>query len=197
MAFACLNISTAFKKPTGELCKSSGIALLRNILPDSVYSFVKNKPIIFYSYGHYGYSWAVLARSDEDFRAFSGRVNYSGDKFLTEQMEANQFDSTAFFSVNNELLSWAFDSLSAEAYKMQAVMPKRYVTLYSDLSVIDACGVGTFNSNNAETFSGPDSLEFNRKYQKLILLMRWLSSPDIRQFIPDNAINQIMLIIRG
>lgn len=68
-------------------------AILRSALPDSFYSEVENRPVLFYSYGHYGYTWSIITKIDNDFRAMSGKVDYRGAKRLIEPSADNSFDS--------------------------------------------------------------------------------------------------------
>ena len=161
---------------------------LRKKLSATCCQTTENRPVIFYSYGHYGYSWSLLTKFDKDIRAFSGRTTYLGDKLLTEASDSNQFDSIGLFSSNEALISWGFDSIGIEGLKMKAIKPKHYVSANENLSVIDSDGLCVFDSDNASAFSGPDSLEFNKKFHKLCLLMRWLSEPEIKPFIPKKLI---------
>lgn len=177
------NSTPSFNKPLTkeDLCR---------FLPDSVCSLLDKSPIIFYSYGHYGYSWSLLVKKNNNVRAYSGKVSPLGKSSLTEQNVNNIFDSTALFRSNQELIDWGLDSISLVASKMKAVMSKYGTTVYSDLDVYNSDGICTFTSDNAVLFSGPDSLIFNKKLQKLKLLMRWLSDPKIRQYIPASTFNR-------
>lgn len=159
---------------------------LFHALPDSVYSQVKGNPMILYSSGHYGYLWSIIIRTDTNFRAFNGKVSYGGDN--SANIEASKFDSTLFFSKNRDLLLWAFDTISTETKKMKIVNREQYFPIFTDISVINSKGVDIFSSYGATAFPGSDSMQFNQKFQKLLLIMSWLSNPKIRQYIPDDAI---------
>lgn len=175
-------------EPTCDSDITKSEDFLCSVLDDSIYIIVKDKPMIFYSYGHYGYSWSLIAQTDSCFRAFSGRVDYGGKRHISTPDETNQFDTTLLFSRNRALLYWGLDTIPTEVNKMERVNRKQYVTFYSDLSVINSDGSIVFSSDNAVAYSGPDSTEFNKKYDKLRLIMRWLSDPYIRQYIPVSAI---------
>lgn len=170
--------------------KGNIVNRLCHALPDSIYSFLKNRPMIFYSYGHYGYSWSLIAKMDSDYKAFSGRVDYLGRCHFNERSESNAFDSTLLFSQNRALLSWGFDSIQTEAGRMKKIKNETYVTFYKDISVIGSEGKTVFSSDDATAYSGPDSVSFNKKFQKLSLIMYWLSNAEIREYIPDSAIYQ-------
>ncbi len=111
--FLCMTLSSAFGGPTSGFNNDNSDDILRKSLPDSVYSLLEGKPVIFYSYGHYGYSWTLIAKMDSGYRAFSGRVGYGGDCHLNRPTEFNRFDSTLLFSKNQNLISWGLDSLSS------------------------------------------------------------------------------------
>ncbi len=164
------------------------MASLRRTLPDSIYSQLENRPLLFYSCGHYGYAWSIITQTDSSFRAFSGRVYYNGDNQLTEPTDSTRFDSVAMFSANEALLKWGFDTLPSAGLKMKSLPRVPYVTIYQNLWVMDSCGGRVFASDNAATFSGADSVEFNSRFRKLSLIMHWLSQPIIRPYIPDSVI---------
>lgn len=184
----CFILSWAYKNPSYNE-DNSDMALLYRILPDSIHSMLHNKPILFYSYGHYGYSWAIATKTEDNIRVFSGRVSYSGDCYLENPRGRNRFDSAAFFLANKSLLSWGIDSISTESLTMKPIKCDSCISIHSILSVIDSCGKTVFNSDNTIAFSGPDSLKFNNKFHKLCLIMRWLSDPEIRPYITDSMIS--------
>lgn len=175
--------------PESQMSDNSSTRILREILPDSVYLSFKNKPMIFFSYGHYGYSWSIISVGFDDFTTCSGKVGYHGESTLVEQSEAIQIDSVLFFSENSKLILWGVDSLSVKAAEMTPLKRDTFMTIYSFLSIIDSDGKETFNSDDAIGFSGPDSLEFNHNFHRLWLIMYWLAEPNIRRCIPalDNA----------
>lgn len=162
-------------------------SLLKTIMPDTIYSLIENKPILFYTYGHYGYSWSLVTKVDSNnIHAFSGRVSYSGNNHIIQSTESNRLDSIALFSANADIINWGFDTLPTEGLQMEAV--KKNDIFWTDLDVINCDGMIIFNSNGATVFTGPDSIIFNKKFQKLCLIMKWLSEPKIRKYIPDSVI---------
>lgn len=72
----------------------------------------------------------------------------------------------------------------------EKIKNETYVTFYKDISVIDSEGKTVFSSDDATAYSGPDSVSFNKKFQRLSLIMYWLSNAKIREYIPDSAIYQ-------
>ena len=181
MSLTSRNVASNFNK-----CNEDEIS--RNVLPDSVYSLLKGKSVIFYSYGHHGYSWSLIAKMDSGYQAFSGRVGYGGENHFNKPTDSNQFNTTLLFSKNHALFSWGLDTIAHEIKSMKKISRETYVTFYTNLSIINSDGVNVFNSDDAVAYSGPDSLCFNKKYHKLCLIMYWLSNTNIRQYIPDSVI---------
>ena len=187
--FTCLLISFIVS-PTDELPKlHSGkhtcpYALCSG-LPDIIYKSIENNPFILFTYGHYGYSWSIVARIDNRYQAFSGRVGYCGDKYLSSSKPVNEFDTTSFFIANGTIFEWAFDSIAYLAKDMKEIPRETFVTVYENLSVFNSNRELTFSSLDTQTYSGPDSVKFNSSFHRLSLLMRWLADPEIRKYLPD------------
>ena len=186
--FICCFIISAYRDQSPDSYNDSTLSPLYGFVPDTILSLVEDKPALFYSCGHYGYSWALITKQNKDIRALSGRVNYSGKKSLTDQFDFNQIDSIKLFSSNEALISWGFDSIAKKVLKMRPIKREHYVTIYENLLLMNSEGVVVFDSNDAQVFSGPDSLEFNHNFHKLCLLMRWLAEPEIRQYISNDVI---------
>lgn len=187
--FTCLLISSIVS-PTDEGSKldpgkQSCPNALFNGLPDIICKSIENKPFILFTYGHYGYSWSIVARIDNRYRAFNGRVGYYGDKFLSSSPPVNEFDSTSFFIANGTIFEWAFDSIAYLAKDMKEIPYEAFVTVHENLSVFNNNGELIFNSLDTQSYSGPDSVKFNSSYHRLSLLMRWLADPEIRKYFPD------------
>lgn len=162
--------------------------ILQQISPDSLYPLLKNRPIIYYTYGHYGYSWSLVVRIDSTYRIYSGHVDYSGDQYLDKTSESIPFDTTTLIVNNKALFSWGFDTISTEAVNREKVFRKPFLTIYADLWVFNADGLNIFCSDNAIAFTGSDSIAFNKKFDKLCLIMWWLSNSKIRKHVPESII---------
>ena len=52
---------SALERPISKLDNINSENILYKSLPDSLYSLIKHKSEIFYAYGHYGYSWSLIA----------------------------------------------------------------------------------------------------------------------------------------
>ena len=187
IAIFCITLLLASEKPISNSDNDESENILCRSLPDSIYSLVKNRPVIFYSYGHHGYTWAMIANIDGNLRAFSGRIGYDS-RYLNESTEDDRFDSTLLFSKNRALFSWGFDTIPTKSGVMRKVDREHYITFYTDLSIFNSEGNNVFNSNDAVAFSGPDSINFNQKFNRLSLIMYWLSFHKIREYIPEAEI---------
>lgn len=180
--------SLTSRNPASDFNKYNQNEMLHRSVPDSLYSLLTGKSVIFYSYGHYGYSWSLIAKMDSGYQAFSGRAGYGGEHHFKKPSESEHFDTTQFFSKNQALISWGLDSIASAAKRMIKNSRVPYVTFYTNLSIVNSEGIDVFNSDDAVSYSGPDSSCFNKKYHKLCLIMRWLSDANIRQYIPDSII---------
>lgn len=183
-----LTVFSVWANQTPNLVNADSCGILKHTLPDSLYTILKNKPIIFYSRGHYGYFWSLIARVDSTYQVYSGQVSYSGERYLNEISESDPSDTTKLFIHNNAILSWGFDTIAYEAMNMSKVNRTPYVSLWTDLSIFKCDGVNIFSSDGATAFSGKDSIAFNNKFHKLCLIMWWLADSRIREYIPDSAI---------
>ncbi len=183
-----LNQLSASEMHLSDVDVAEPINVLSRALPDSLNLRVKGHPAIFYSYGHYGYKWSLIVKTESGFNAFSGKMSYLGHPDINQLTEENRIDSAKLFSKNCELLTWAFDSISTEGIDMKRIRRAPYTGIYKDLSVINSEGRILFSSDDAAAFSGPDSLNFNKRFLKLCLIMYWLSEPKIREYIPESTI---------
>jgi len=163
--------------------------LLHHILPHQIDTMIQNKSMIFYTVGHHGYNWSLIVRDGTNFCAYNGRVT-AAEKIVYEQTNDNRFDSIAFFNANNAIFSWGIDSLPIQSVKMKRIRPSGWISIWESLAIINELGetISDFNYNNAIRFSGPDSIVFNDKFNRLALLMYWLASPEVRKFLPDSII---------
>lgn len=184
---ACLFFCVAHKSTVYSVDNKT-ISFLQKILPDSVYSFVKNKSFLLYTYGHYGCSWSILIREDSNIKAYSGRVDYSGNVYFAGQDKNNRFDSIAFFEENKSLIFWGLDTLRYDALKMLPVNDKAYTSIRETLYVINSDGEILFQPVDGVAFSESDDVDLNYKYNKLCLIMKWLAEPEIRKYLPDTLV---------
>lgn len=177
-------MSAAYQDSMSDSGKSVEMKRFRRILPDSIYTMIENRPVLFYFYGHHGYSWCVITRCGNRYSIYRGRVNEGRDEHLAEPLIFNHSDSVTFFSEHEALLSWGFDSLPVEVSKMKPVKSESlFLGYWESLELVDSCGKCIFDSDNTRSFSGPDSVNFNKKFHRLAFTMTWLSAPIFQENI--------------
>lgn len=185
IGIACLSLSATLS--IGDIdCTNSQLTY---VLPDSIALLLQNQPSLFYSYGHYGYSWSIITVVNHDFRTYSGRVSYIGEKAITSTRTEDKFDSTLFFNNNKRLLLWALDTMPFTAQKMTPIYGSHTNSMYTELTIYRPKSKDSFHvDNNVICFAGPDSVVFNHNYHRLCLILRWLSAPNMRKYILDSLI---------
>ncbi len=183
---------SSYDKTVSNTDNSEYINLIYEDMPDSVSKMLEGRPLLYFSIGHYGYRWSILTKEGKNFRTLSGRVSYIGEKYITEPVESIRFDTAELFDANRALILWGLDTLPMEVRRMRSIERGRenYITIYDKFLVFDSRGRRLFDSNGALAFSGPDSLEFNSKYHRLCFMMQWLSTPELRKYVPESAISK-------
>lgn len=184
--FATLILSSFERPKSSNACATVDAASLRNKLsyniPDSIYQDIKDKPLIFYSSGHYGCIWSLVIYVEGNFKAVSGSTS-SGEIIIQKPDGENMLDSTAFFTATRGILRWGLDSLMSEVSLLKPVERKEYSPIYTSISVFSGDSIISLDSYRAISFTGPGSVRFNEKYHRLLLIMAYLAEPYIRQYI--------------
>lgn len=140
---------------------------------DALDKIVSGKRCITFIKGHHGHIWTILVDVDSMYLMFMGNTR-------TCEFKEDTLDN------NSPLLEWAIDSLFSQSLTMKAVNSKVYQPFYENLQVYSCDDRPIFATNNATTFSGPDSVAFNRKLNALIYFMYWHASSDaVRHDLPE------------
>ena len=166
---------------------NSGLHLLKSTLPDSVLSIIDGKPIILYMSGHYAHIWAIILEEENKYEILGGRIDPFGINKRYESVESGIIDTTAFLYANREFLTWGFDSAIIQSKRMKPLDDKIYNALSGNLSIIKNDSIETFTTKNKIVFTGPDSVNFNSKLNKLSHIMYWLAEPHIRKYTADSV----------
>lgn len=83
-----------------------------------------------------------------------------------------------------QTIIWGFDTLSNFAHLLKPLEDTIYNPIYNQLYVIKAGNI-TFRYNDClQYYVGSDSIQFHRKFSKLVFLMLWLASPTNRPYLP-------------
>lgn len=191
----CLICSFLISAQKEEVTPSYDFTLktrLYRILPDSIYSIIEGKPIIYYSnngnkYEESGNNWSLITSIDNKWHVY----NYNSSSFprRIKRLLFDPADSAAFFSANRALFEWGLDTLAINLQKMKPIKPMVETSTRDTITVIKYWDKGAHSTHGATAFSGPDSAEFNAKLHKLILTMCWLSDDDIRKQLPDSLMH--------
>lgn len=161
-------------------------SLLARTLPDSVYQLVKGRPALLYSYGHHGYTWVVITPKDSSYQVYSGKVKSARDySRIYEPTGGNQIDTAMLFSKKRDLFDWAFGKMQSELRNKKRIKGQFYASIYHIFSVIDSAGRTMFTQDAWDKYSGPDSKRFNKKIGEVMIIMLWLSMPELRECIPE------------
>lgn len=167
---------------------TSGKRLLQEVLPRSLQIKYNKSPYIFFSIGHRGYSWSIVANIDGQLSFISGEVNCSGEKIVRSQVFDNKSDSLNFIASNKDLLWGVFNTISHCSDETIVHKPKTYNPIHSNISIFNSNGNMTFNYEGA--IHSNDSLNDCpfKEVARIRLLMLWLAMPDIRQYLSTKDI---------
>lgn len=185
----CLICSFLISAQKEEVTPSYDFSLktrLYKILPDSIYTIIEDNPIIFYSNDSsvYGSFWSLIVYTDNNYCVYSYNP-FPYHRYI-KRVKFDPADSASFFSANQVLFEWGFDTLAIKMQKMKAIEPKAETSIHDTITVIKNWDKGAYSTHGITEFSGPDSVNFNNKLHKLILTMCWLSDDDIRNQLPDS-----------
>lgn len=179
-------MGSMFPVPTSSQHNSRPVNLRLNV-PECVFKIAEGNPTIWYISGYRSYQWPLLTKTKDGIKGFCGKSGYTSDLSLCK-LHLSPTDSIAFFESNKALINWGFDSLTIESVNMKPHYNAQPSPRYENLGVIFSPPGLTFNSEFVVQFSGPDSIYFNNQLNRLMLIMLWLSSPEIRKHIPEKLI---------
>lgn len=152
---------------------------------DSLNSIIMDGQKILYMSGDRAHIWSLVLKENNGFKIISGRIDEFGKNNFYEQTGSYVIDTIGFLSAYDEILSWGLDSLPTQSQTMKAVYRKGYWPFYTSLSIVRQDST-EFDSRDAIAFSGIDSVAFNKKFNNLTGIMRWLAQPQIRVYTPDS-----------
>ncbi len=163
LAFACCNIVLA--KGFHSLPELNGYE--RELWINAKHD---NKGLIFYN-GYNGFNWAIVLEDIDSLLVISG---HTSDGVRADTMIATP-----------DILKWGIDTLASEAQRRKPYYNEEYWPNYKQMFVLSEFGDTLFSLNNAMRYSGPDSISFNSKLNKLIYTLYWFSCPaELRSLIP-------------
>lgn len=155
-------------------CSQSDIQRFDDItnFGDSITDKIKGKEFLYYITGHHGHIWSLAVSQKSYFIIYSGNTRNS------------DFHIDTIFK-NASILKWGFDSLALYSDKMKPVARSSYWPFYERLVLVSSREGIIFDCVETNSFSGPDSLTFNKNLNELKYFMHWFASPtEIKEMLP-------------
>lgn len=142
-------------------------------ITDSILEQLSNNRFIFFSKGHNGHIWSIVVDNAPNYLIFSGNTRES--VFMVDSMNGEY-----------PLISWGMDSLESESQSIKPVQRDSYWPFYTQLILYSEDGKELFKLDNAISYSGQDSIDFNKKLNRLKYFMYWNAcSSDIQEKLPS------------
>lgn len=141
-------------------------------LSDSITDIIEGKEFLYYTKGHYGHIWSLAVSEKSNYIIVSGNTRNNNCHIDT-------------ISINESVLKWGLDSMALHCQKMKPVMRSFYCPFYERLILFSSQKEIVFDCTNTDTYSGIDSVIFNKKLNDLKYLMYWFATPaDIQKKLP-------------
>ena len=154
-----------------SLLKSQRHDVLRN-LEDSITDLVKGKEFLYYTKGHHGHIWSLAISDESNFFIVSGNTRNNDCRIDT-------------ISANESVLKWGLDTMSINFQKMRPTVNSTYWPFHERLILFSPKNEIIIDCNDTNTYSGINSVTFNKKLNKLKYLMYWFATPtDIQEKLP-------------
>lgn len=141
---------------------------------------ISSNNYIFCCTGHHGVIWSLITFDSAEIRFYNGTTRHYIDTSYTVPL-----DTLLFIKDNVKTITWGYDSLAIAAKSMRPLERTEYSPFYNELYVIKD-GKMFFRLNNAISYAGQDSIGFNRKLNRLKLLMLGLAAPSLRPYLPSS-----------
>lgn len=141
-------------------------------LGDSIADMSEGKEFLYYTTGHHGHIWALVFSQNGHYIVVSGNTRNNDCRIDT-------------ISINESRLKWGFDTMAFYCHKMKPVENSSYWPFHERLILFSSQNEIFFDSSDTNTYSGVDSVIFNKKLKELKYLMYWFaSSIEIRKKLP-------------
>ena len=141
-------------------------------LGDSVTDLIEGKEFLYYTKGHHGHIWSIAVSEKSHFIIVSGNSRNNGCQIDT-------------LSIKESVLKWGLDTLALHCSKMLPVANSSYLPFHEQLALFSTQKEIIFDCADTNTYSGPDSVNFNKKFNELKYLMYWYATPiEIRKKLP-------------
>lgn len=139
---------------------------------------INSDDYLFYRTGHHGILWSLIASDSSKIYLYNGTT-----RSHIEYAYHSSLDTSSFIENNIKTIKWGLDSLSNTAKLLTQLKSESYNPIYTELNIVKNNKI-IFCHNNADSYTGEDSVKFRYNLGKLIYLMYWLSAPASRQYLP-------------
>ena len=141
-------------------------------LGDSINDIIEEKEFLYYTKGHHGHIWSLVVPETIHYVIVSGNTRNNEIRIDT-------------ISINESVLNWGLDTLALYCQKMKPVTSSSYSPFHERLVLFSAQKEIIFDCTDTNTYSGTDSVTFNKKLNELKYLMYWLATPkEIQKKLP-------------
>jgi hypothetical protein len=178
MLFVTAQFVTAQPTTADNSTRDEQTAWIQSLLSEQGES-IKGNDYLFYSTGHHGIIWSLIASDSSGIHLYNGTT-----RARIEQETSELTDSLSFIKNNIKTISWGFDSLANASQSFSAVKDKVYNPIYNQIYVIKNGNTVFSYLDTKDRYVGPDSTNFNSKLGRLSYLLFWLASPSTRPYLP-------------
>lgn len=141
-------------------------------LDDSINSIIEGKKFLYYTKGHHGHIWSLVVSERDHYVIVSGNTRNHDCRIDT-------------LSLNAPVLKWGLDTMSLYCHRMKPVENISYWPFYERLVLFSSKKEIIFDCMQTNSFSGTDSLTFNKKLNELKYFMYWIACPtEVQEKLP-------------
>lgn len=143
-------------------------------LDDSIVSIIEGKEFLYYTKGHHGHIWSLVVSEKERYILISGN---------TRKNDCLRIDT---IYTSEPILKWGLDTMKSYCHKMKPVEKSSYWPFYERLVLFSSSREPIFDCTETDTYSGTDSVIFNKKLNELKYFMYWNAVPiEIKEKLPS------------
>nr|MBD5376725.1 hypothetical protein [Bacteroides sp.] len=148
---------------SGSLLNNQRPDIIRHF-GDSITDIIEGKEFLYYITGHHEHSWSLAVPDNSYFIIVSGNTRNNDCHIDT-------------VSIKESVLKWGLDTLALYSHRMQPVARSYYWNIHQRLVLFSSQKEIIFDCFDTDTYSGTDSITFNKKLKELKYLMFWFASP--------------------
>lgn len=139
-----------------------------NNFGDSITDIIEGKDFLYYTKGHHGHIWSLAVSDKSCYIIVSGNTR-TNDCYIDT------------VTINESILKWGLDTMASYCLKMKPMANDSYWPFHERLVLFSSKKEIIFDCADTNTYSGTDSVTFNKKLNELKYLMYWMASPKENQ----------------